>query len=222
MMISELIGKQIVSPQGRAVGYVTDVRPARGFCGFSCLVFADTEEEENYLPVRAVLAMGDAVIAGKARLSAPTGLPSPVGLPAFANEGVSLGNVTDLDLASGELLFSGGSRAPAKLIAMGESAIVYPTEHARIRAGRISPQKSPKKPSAPARAPGQNEDVPKSVSLLGRDLLGKYVKSTVYGKTGLPIAERGQKVTPALLSSARREGKLLELTVCTLTDVFGK
>ena len=76
MKLSTFIGKPVISPNGDAYGYVTDVRLGRTYNTVSCIVCVDDEEEEFYLPLRAVHAVADAVVAGKARNTAPTGILS--------------------------------------------------------------------------------------------------------------------------------------------------
>ena len=51
------------------------------------------------------------------------------------------------------------------------------------------------------------------------NLLGRQVKITVRDKNGEAIAESGEKITPEILSVARKNNLLLRLTVNTLTNI---
>lgn len=76
-------------------------------------------------------------------------------------------------------------------------------------------------------ASAQEEPVPlvercESVNMYGfrGNLLGRKVKKSVYDINGNLIALAGERITPELLSRARRAGRLLALTVNTLTNIL--
>lgn len=50
------------------------------------------------------------------------------------------------------------------------------------------------------------------------DLLGRYVRRSVFSANGSLLFREGELITPYLLRIARENNKLLELTVATLTD----
>lgn len=52
------------------------------------------------------------------------------------------------------------------------------------------------------------------------NLLGKQVKRPVYNNQGFPIIAAGQVITAEILNHARRNNRLLELTVNTLTNIW--
>lgn len=234
MRISSYIAKPVISPEGAAYGYVKDVRLSPAFDRLSSIVCVDGDEEEFYLPLRTVKAVSDALIVGKARLTQATGIPSPVGKPVYDCAANRLGAVSDVILGEGEAVLvitgEGGSReAPLRFAQLGETVVLYPEEvkrRAKTASGATShtaarnAARKPR-PSAAARAvaaPSDGSPSPEEPVWLNRtNLLGKYLKRTVYDKAGAPIALEGQKITPAVLSSARRAGRLLALTVCTLT-----
>ncbi len=54
----------------------------------------------------------------------------------------------------------------------------------------------------------------------GRNLLGKRVVRSVYDAHGEIVALAGDRITPEILSRARKKGRLLALTVNTLTNVY--
>ena len=139
MLISSLVGKTVLSRSGERFGYVLALRPARDMKKLSCLVCADDDEEEFFLPARAVLSVEDAVIAGRQRANAPTGIPSPIGSPVYTHTGEQLGTITDIDTGDSPalILFSNGEehRIDVSCAAMDETVIVYPTAEDRRSAG---------------------------------------------------------------------------------------
>ena len=239
MQLSSLIGKPVLSPSGEAYGYITDVRLTRGFEKLACLVCADPEEEEFYLHPRAILSASDAVIAGRMRISSPVGTPSPIGKLAYNHSGDALGTVTDVIVSEEEETMlvitqdDADTMAPVSCASVAESVILYPdAESKRTATGPVrKPSSSPQKKRTPKpRASSNEEPAPEtdaddasatpaegSILLNRTNLLGRYVRHSVYDATGAPIALVGEQITPAILSTARRAGRLLELTVNTLT-----
>ncbi len=228
MQISNLISKPILSPAGESYGYVTDVRISRDYKKISCLICADREEEEFFLPCRAVLSIRDALIVSKARLSAPTGIPSPIGKTVYFYTGEALGYIADVVLSETEesllvIASEGGTTtSPVSLAAVAETVVLYPSEKLKAAARKhatakkATPNRSKKQP-AKKKEPAEKQQEHSFVVLNGTNLLGRYVQKNVYDKTGALIATVGEKITPAILSRARRAGKLLALTVNTLT-----
>ena len=154
MQLSSLIGKPVLSPAGEAFGYVTEARPAKDCKTLSCLVCADAEEEEFFLPARAVISMDDAVIAGKTRLAAPSGISSPIGKEIFAYTGEYLGAVCDLLFDEGAeailVVTKNGVRTTvaADCVTLGEHAVLYPDKPSRDAAARSAPKRKPAADSA--------------------------------------------------------------------------
>ena len=231
MQISTLIGKPILTRTGDKLGYVTAARLSRDLTKLSALCCADADEEEFYLPARTVLAVGDAVIAGNARLKAPTGVACPVGKRAFSYTGEELGVVTDMETGESPSLLIGegdGIRIPAAQAAIGESIVVYPADvpkpaapsrsHVRPRR-KDPPPMSEQKPAAPP--PAEPTAPPPNAFRIDRtNLLGRRVKRSVYDEHGAPIATAGERVTPEMIAAARRKNRLLALTVNTLTNLY--
>lgn len=227
MQISSFIGKPILSPAGSSLGYVLQVYTTRDMKKISCLVCADDEEEEFYLPARAMLSYGDAVLAGKARLSAPSGIPSPIGKTVFAHTGEKLGTVTDLQAeadASMLMVTREGEKTafPADCAAIGETVIVYPNASAKPTAGKRT---SPRKPAGgkPKMTAEKAPIVPEATAVHSFNrvnLLGRRVKKSVFDGYGTAIAVAGERITPSVISAARKNNRLLELTMNTLTNLY--
>lgn len=222
MELSSFVGKRILSPAGKDLGYSKSVLLTRNRKKISCLVCIDGDEEEFYLPARAVLAAGDVIIAGPARLSAPAGIPCPVGLPVYSNLGESLGTVVDLVLCEGDPVYLVGKDGvresyPAERLTVSETVIAYPEGVKKRAAARK--KRADKRDATPAPEKEEAETAP--IDPFDRfNLLGRTVKKSVYDGCGKPIALAGERVTPAVLSDARRKNLLLQLTVNTLTNLY--
>lgn len=246
MQISTLIGKQILSPNGEHLGYVTGAYLTRDLSALSALAAADEEEEEFFLPVKSVLSCSDAIIAQGTKIS-PVGVPVPLMKAAFTHTGGALGIVTDwqdgrlpcFTVSCKGLLLT----VPAAFVRAEGTVLLYP-EPLPVRKKTSKPKKpktesvssdpaqpDPTAPSGtpePSPAPVLSEALgsetpepsaaPKAVPLFYRgNLLGRRIKRNVFDGEGAPIALAGEKVTPEILSRARRKGKLLALTVNTIT-----
>ncbi len=218
MKASELIGKRVFSPVGRELGYVKEVRCDRTRSRLACLVCVDTEEEEFYLPRRALIATGDVIFAGNARLPAPSGVPCCLGLPAFSAAGERLGTLQDIVLEEEPPRFLlGGAQERACDVACvlcaDSAAVVYPSaREKRAALRRAATKKAPPKET-------QNAQPPVTATRLNAapfDLIGRRVTKNLYDVTGAPVALAGERVTSAHLARARRSGLLLRLAMNTV------
>lgn len=227
MQLSTIVGTIILSPDGEKLGYVKEARLSRDFSSLSCLVAVDEDEEEFYMPARTVLAVKDAVIAGKARIAAPTGLPAPMGRSVFSEHGEYLGTVTDMHLADIPALTvskdESAENVPLSRAAVGETVIVFQKERKKRAAPYKSGKSAPKKPHPDGALRPNEEHAPErpAANRFNRfNLLGKRVKKSVFDEYGMPVALAGERVTPEMLETARRRHLLLALTVNTLTNVL--
>lgn len=215
MQLSSIVGTIILSPEGENLGYVKEALLTRDLGALSCLIAVDGEEEEFFLPARAVLAVKDAVIAGKARLNAPTGIAAPMGRAVFSEDGEFLGTVTDVTTGGPPKLTvqkhgAAASDIPLSHAAVGETVIVFREARKKRAPSRKSAKKAPEEPQKPANAIAFNRF----------NLLGRRVKKSVFDAFGSPVALAGERVTPEMLAAARRQNCLLALTVNTLTNVL--
>lgn len=173
MQLSTIIGKPIVSPEGEDDGYVVGARLSRNYGKIVSLVCSDGDEEEYYLPVRAIRSVEDAVIAGKARLASPTGIPSPIGRTAYTSDGTYAGVVSDLLIfedGAHLLLYRGAvmTTVPVGCAVVGERVVVYRDAEscaaARRRTARahskpVSQKRTVRRKAVPARE--RTDDVDK-------------------------------------------------------------
>ena len=247
MQISSLVGKTVLSRSGEWLGYVDALRLTRDMKKLSCLVCADGEEEEFYIPARAVISAEDAVIAGRQRAASPTGVSCPVGRPVYTHTGEFCGVIADMVPGDApELVIMGvgeARRVPVACAALGETAIVYPSAEEKRRAGgrtsgaktgsgrpagkraetpkSVRAEESAVRPSDPEKTKQQPVPEPGREYRLDRtNLLGRRVKRSVYDEHGEPVALAGERITPEVIARARRSNRLLTLTVNTLTNLY--
>ncbi len=83
---------------------------------------------------------------------------------------------------------------------------------------QISEEKIEKEPVSPVQA--AQEPMPQRAELGSRSLLGRRVVRSVYDAQGGVVALAGDRITPEVLSRARKKGRLLALTVNTLTKLY--
>ncbi len=223
MKISMLIGKQILSQNGNTLGYVKAAYLSRNFQTLSSLVCVDKEEEEFYLPARAILALQDALIAGKSRLKTPSGIPFPVGISAYSHFGEWLGQVTDFSFDTPPAFLVQREEiqtvCPVECVSVGETLLLYSSPEAKNKGQHKKTRKAEERETPPS--PEHSSIVPEeNANALGRvNLLGRRVKLTLRDKFGRIIASEGERVTPDVISRARRENLLLRLAVNTLTNL---
>ncbi len=219
MEFSTLIGKLVLSPEGERCGYVTQVYLDKNFTALSCLICADGEEEEFILPGSAVQGIGDAVVAGKARLTAPSGTPCPIGKPVYDENGVFLGAASALSGGGDGVLTvigkNGKREFSVRRISTGEIVVVHYKKPPVLKKPRT--QRKPRtqktvKETSTAEKPSRPEQEPAKKSIYHMNVLGEKVHTPVDG-----LAVEGEKVTAEMLRRARENNRLLELTACVLT-----
>ncbi len=221
MQITNLIGKQIFSPTGESLGTCLSVNLSRDFTKLSTLICIDGEEEEFFLPVRAIKAIQDVIIAAPTPTKSVQGLPAPIGKPVLSHQGEDLGIATDLSLTDSSALFvtkNGlSTQYPLNAVAFGERLIVYPSAEEK-------PTKKCRKTSPSAKSSKRNakteQATPQIEPTHRLDLIGKTVKKTVYTQEGAPLVSAGEIITPTILRKARLNNRLLQLTVNTLTNII--
>ena len=206
------------------------------------------EDDEFVMPFRAVLSVKDVVIARKMRIGTAIGAPAPVGINAYSDTGEALGTLCEILVGDGGPVYvvtKDGVRTsyPDGTVIIGEAAMISSGSAAK-KTGAKRKKKSGKE-EKPIKAEGEaktktaetaetaddtaplEEPTPSDFAAimnapLGIDrlnLLGRQVKITVHDKNGEVIALSGQRITPEILSLARKNNLLLRLTVNTLTNI---
>ena len=219
MQISTLIGKRIFSREGNELGYVLSVLLTKNRTKLFALGCADGEENEFYLPARAVLSVGDAVVCNdqRAEIIESQGQNATFGLAVYSERGESLGTVYDLSLESdgAYLILNDGSRFSAARARFGNVVILRSEPSARKRAAQTPHKKS----AACAVNTAAKEKTPSESEFNRLNLLGRRVRKTVFDSEGNVVAHTGDLITPDTLAQARRHNHLLQLTVNTLTNL---
>ena len=240
MEVSTMIGAEIFSPAGEKLGYVKSVYLSKDRKRITCLLCVDEgesgEDDEFVMPFRAVLSVKDVVIARKMRIEKTVGAPAPVGISAYSSTGEALGTLCEILVGDGGPVYivsRDGVRTsyPGGTVIIGEALMIGEEQHksARPKSRRGSAKKE-KAPGA-AKEQGAEQDTPpasefetmlNAAAPSGLDrlnLLGRQVKIAVLDKNGEVIAQSGERITPEILSLARRNNLLLRLTVNTLTNL---
>ena len=239
MEVSTMIGAEIFTPAGEKLGYVKSVYLSKDRKKITCLLCVDEgesgEDDEFIMPFKAVLSVKDVVIAKKMRITKAIGSPVPVGINAYSNTGEALGVLCEILVGDGGPVYivtKDGVRTsyPDGSVIIGEALMILP-EGARAGTKTVSKNGKGKTKSASAsnkehaiEEPAQSEFAP-IMNITGPagidrlNLLGRQVKITVYDQNGEVIALSGQRITPEILSLARRNNLLLRLTVNTLTNI---
>ncbi len=227
MKVSTLIGTEIFSPSGEKLGYVKTVYLSRDRKKITCLMCVDeTENEEDdefVMPFRAVLAVKDVIIAKKQRVSKTTGLPAPVGINAYSDTGEALGTLSEILVCE---------EGPVYVLTKNGVNTLYTEDAVTVGEALMIKENAPANPVQGENGevtavvpvtdfPVVGETVPRASMGVDRlNLLGRQVKITVRDKNGDPIALSGERITPEILSRARKNNLLLRLTVNTLTNII--
>ena len=240
MEVSTMIGAEIFSPAGEKLGYVKSVYLSKDRKKITCLLCVDEgesgEDDEFIMPFKAVLSVKDVVIARKMRIEKVTGSPVPVGINAYSDTGEALGTLCEILVGDGGPVYivtKNGVRTsyPDGSVIIGEALMIAPPGtktgarstakkgKGKTKTASASTAKggSDKEPAPSEFAPLMNLTGPAGIDRL--NLLGRQVKITVYDKSGEVIASSGQRITPEILSLARKNNLLLRLTVNTLTNI---
>ncbi len=228
MQISNFIGKQIFSPVGQSLGVCLGVLATHDLAKLTALSCIDGDEDEFFLPARAVKSIRDVIIATNSRLNLPHGAPVPIGKPVFSHHGEELGFVCDVYLGDNARLVvtRDGTLVeyPLSWVIAGETVIVYPSaEDKPVGKRKTTNTRAKKTAPVPQKPVQQTEIAPKEIPLRDNlhrlDLIGRRVKKTVFDSEGIPLITAGELVSPQTIRKARRNNKLLQLTVNTLTNI---
>ena len=240
MEVSTMIGAEIFSPAGEKLGYVKSVYLSKDRKKITCLLCVDEgesgEDDEFIMPFRAVLSVKDVVIARKMRITKLVGSPVPVGINAYSDTGEALGTLCEILVGDGGPVYivtKNGVRTsyPDGTVVIGEALMISPqgTKKAGAKSRKKKRGSKTEKEIAATEAPATVEAVQAPIEFApivnataGIDrlnLLGRQVKITVHDHNGEVIALSGQRITPEILSLARKNNLLLRLTVNTLTNI---
>lgn len=246
MEVSTMIGTELFSPAGERLGYVKTVYLSKDRKKITCLLCVDEgdsaeEEDEFVMPYRAVLSVKDVIIARKSRISKTIGSPAPVGINAYSDTGEALGSLCEILVGEGGPVYvvtKNGIRTTYTddTVTVGEALMVSSGKKKSKKSGAKG---KPVKAATPSVTAEETAAVVPFVSAepygaaqrvfagmgMGNsgvdrlNLLGRQVKITVRDRNGEEIARSGERITPEIISLARRNNLLLRLTVNTLTNL---
>lgn len=214
MLLSTIIGKKILSQDGNELGYVLRALFTRNRAKLFALVGVDNDENEFFLPARAVLFVGDALVCSSARLEEADGQQSPVGLFAYSDRGTALGAVCDVAIEQdGTYLIveHDEMRYPVSRARFGQVAI--------LRADASQPKRKSEKRVSENEEPPQKQAAATDNEFNRLNLLGRRLRKNTFDADGNTVALAGELITPEILSHARRSNCLLRLTVNALTNL---
>ncbi len=219
MEYSMLIGKPLLSPGGENRGYITGLFLSEDLSRLCSLACADEEEEEFFLPAKAIRSVGDAVIAEGDKIASPIGVPCPVGRAVYDETGGFLGGAGALtDGANGALTIVGAfgeKQIPARQVFAGNCLIVRGGKQRPAKKKPCGKEREPQRSSEPAK-PGQSERRRKAdAEEMGYrlDLIGKRALKAVED-----LIPAGDRVTAETLRRAHENNRLLELASAVLTE----
>lgn len=223
MQLSSLIGKPVLSPSGESLGYVKDCYLGKNRNALSSLACVDDEEEEFFLPARAILSNGDAVIAGNARLTLPTGIKSPIGCAVYSAHGDFLGIAREMTIEKNNAFVTVEkeeikTECNVKRLVIGEAVIVYAEGMKKpAEKQRPSQEETPATPAKPENTAPAAESIAEETLYEG-NLLGKRAKQNITDEKGILLIRAGEIITPAAIRKAGQSNRLLQLSA----SAFGR
>ncbi len=203
MFLKDLIGKKVLSHDGKLLGYSRAAIFSANFRRIVALLCADEDEEDFLFPLSAALSVGDALIMPRRPSAKSEGRTySPLLKQVYTVQGKFLGCVSDLRLEKMKIIAAvlDDKELPADKIKAWGDCLLYDPAPKTARARR---QRGEEKEPTAARP----------VILLGRTLrhdVKKSAEETLFAK--------GTRITPAVLRAAALHKKLVELTAKTLSE----
>ena len=203
MFLKDLIGKKVLSHDGKILGYTRCALFSAGFKRITALLCADEEEEDFFLPLSPKQPIDDALVMPRRKSAKITGMPySPLLRQAYSAQGKFLGRVTDvrLEYLSVAALLIDGTDSPAGRVKPLGACILIDTAERAARPRRAKNSAAAENKARPA------------------VLLGRTLRHDIREDTDELLFARGTRITPAVLRTAARHKKLVELTAKTLAD----
>ena len=232
--IVETISKEVVAArESERAGIVTNVYTDDKLSRVRGYKVSDEERDgERMLPLRRVIGDADALIAVNLSALGEVSYPvCPIGAKVYDTCGVLHGILRDLtfDEESGAVLslISGESEIdPARVLSFGGKVVVLRApshEKKAFRAGCAARRRSAPRVRAPEIVEEREESAAPSTEIppeaerddLFREyafLLGRKVRKDILNGD-IVVASAEESVTPDVILSAHRNGKLVELTV---------
>ncbi len=205
MFLKDLIGKKVLSHEGKLLGYTRCALFSSSFKRITALLCSDAEEEDFILPLSPKQNIDDALVMPRRSAAKVTGTPySPLLKQVYSAQGKFLGCVSDVvldGLSVAALLVDGSEYTTDRVKAFGDCILINTAPKA------VRPRK--KTPSA---AGERTEKVRPAV------LLGRTLRYDVKEGTDRLLFAKGTRITPGVLRQAALHKKLVELTAKSLAN----
>ncbi len=189
--LKDLIGKKVVSCEGKILGYTRAPLFSQNFKRICALLCADGEEEDFILPLSMRQKVDDVFLMPRQKRQNVAGMPySPLLKQAYSAQGKFLGVVEDVQLEEfkiSALIIDGKEYAANTIKAFGDCVLINDAP-------------------APARKKKRKDKI----------ILGRVLKFDVFNQDGDVLFSKGTLITPQILRNAALNKRLLELTAKTL------
>ncbi len=214
--VSDLLGKPLLSiGDAKIVGTISNMLFDEKLQKATFITLFDADDEIIYLPVNKLLNVdGDVAVTfcASETVSEAYGF-CPVNRAAFSENGKSLGTIKDVIMDGTKVvsLQADVSLLPLNVLNCSE-VIIFNTGDKQIRI------KKPKKDVKQTPYKNAKIELPsKNVFTASYDfLIGKKLQRSVAAANGKIIAKEGESITNELISTAKREGKLVVLALNAL------
>lgn len=232
-LLTDIIAKKVLNlSSGQIEGTIKNACFDKNFKKIENFKMFDNDDEEYLLNTKKIYAIGQNAVVIKNKEAMILAINendcsdfSTMNMSVYTADGNKIGRVTDLELTDNfrlKHLVVGDERlSPENIISIGEVVVAKGTSPVKLLAkSRTNPFKKPtdkiqtvtilapkiesetSSPSTPARAVASPNF-----------LLGRKATKTIYGMNNEIIIRKESAVTAVTLESAKRHGKLTELTV---------
>lgn len=236
--VNYYLGKPLVTLEGEILGTISNVRFSDKMVKLKYLEAFGADEENFFVDVKRVFNAGENAIILKTcgTVCESAAGCSPLNLPVYTAEGEFIGVCSDVSLNAydcNSLLIDGKvAVACSQIVTVGSNAVIVNPE------GKKLPLKKKTKPdntvlarekvenvkeqfdvSAPAQEPSALR-LPDSVIANNKLLIGRKVQKDIYNQRGEIIIRKSNIITAYTLETAKKYGKLFELTVNSLSNII--
>ena len=232
-LLTDIIAKKVLNlSSGQIEGTIKNACFDTNFKKIENFKMFDNEDEEYLLSARKIYAIGQDAVVIKNKEAMVLAINeaecndfSTMNMPVYSADGKEIGKVTDLELTDNfrlrHLVVGDENISPENILSFGQVIVTKGETPVKLLAkSRTNPFKKPTEnmQTVTILAP-KIESETKSLSTPKRAvaspnfLLGRRATKTIYGMNNEIIIRKESPVTALTLESAKRHGKLIELTV---------
>lgn len=203
MFFKDLIGKKVLSQDGKLLGYSRCAVFSANHRRIVALLCADAEEEDFILPLSPRRNIGDALVMPRRSSGKVSGMPySPLLKQAYTVQGQFLGCVSDVrleNLTVAAIVLEDKELPADKMKAYGDCILfdLSPKSERTSRGRKNAGEKEPIRPAV---------------------LLGRTLRYDIKSAPDKLLFAKGTRITPDVLRSAYKHKKLVELTAKSLAE----